>query len=85
MPTCISKAIDTYESTDDLIMIQNGFGTCVVCNKQSNRKGKSDLALHVETHMAGLSYKCKFFPNIVKSRAARNSHVYRKLSVNAIS
>ena len=76
-------SINTYGTTDDLIVSIDGIWRCVVCNKQSNRNLKGDLAAHVETHMAGLSYKCKFCPTIMKSRGARNSHVYRKHSAQS--
>ena len=70
----------TLATTDDMLVFMDGIWKCVVCNKKSNGKRKWDMIAHVETHMEGLSYKCKFCPTIARSRGARNSHVYRKHS-----
>ena len=75
----MKAAIDTFGTTDDMMLLKDGIWRCVVCNKQATRR-KGDLTAHVETHMEGLAYKCKFCPVITKSKGARNTHVYRKHS-----
>ena len=75
----MEAAIDTFGTTDDMMLLKDGIWRCVVCNKQATRR-KGDLTAHVETHMEGLAYKCKFCPVISKSKGARNTHVYRKHS-----
>ena len=74
----------TLATTDDMLVFIDGIWKCVVCNKKSNGKRKWDMIAHVETHMEGLSYQCKFCPTIARSRGARNSHVYRKHSAKAV-
>ena len=78
----MEAAIDTFGTTDDMMLLKDGIWRCVVCNKQATRR-KGDLTAHVETHMEGLAYKCKFCPTITKSKGARNTHVYRKHSAAA--
>ena len=73
---------DTYRTTNDMMVIKDGIWKCVVCNKQAKR-GKADLTAHVETHMEGLAYNCKFCPTISKSKGARNLHNFRKHSAKA--
>ena len=80
----IENNVETFASTDDMLVFTDGIWKCVVCNKQSHGKRKWDLIAHVETHMEGLSYKCKFCPTIAKSRGARNTHVYRKHGTKSV-
>ena len=47
---------------------------CSECNKYS--KTKSNMRMHVETHLEGLSFACKYCGKVCKTRNSRNKHMY---------
>ena len=47
---------------------------CIDCNKYS--KTKANLKKHVEIHIEGLSFSCKFCDKVCKTRNSLNLHVY---------
>jgi len=47
---------------------------CIDCNKYS--KTKANLKKHVEIHITGLSFSCKYCDKVCKTRNSLNRHVY---------
>ena len=47
---------------------------CIDCNKYS--KTKANLKKHVEIHIEGLSFSCKYCDKVCKTRNSLNLHVY---------
>ena len=59
---------------ENMVKIAGGY-SCNICSKRT--KLKSDMKVHVETHMEGLSFPCNTCGNEFRSRDSLRSHIYK--------
>ena len=64
---------DVAISVNDMIVKQDNFWTCTVCQFKSMNRGH--LKEHVETHIEGLEFPCNYCGKIMRSSNAFRQHV----------
>ena len=64
---------DVARSVNDMIVKQDTFWTCTVCQFKS--MNRSHLKEHVETHIEGLEFPCNFCGKITRSSNAFRQHI----------
>ena len=64
---------DVARSVKDMIVKQDNFWTCTVCQFKS--MNRSHLKEHVETHIEGLEFPCNYCEKVMRSSNAFRQHV----------
>ena len=66
---------DVNEKFEELVVNEDNFWKCTVCHKAM--KEKRDMRRHLETHLNGLSFDCKYCGKMHRSSIALRDHIRR--------
>ena len=73
MITQVQVSEETAKKVQKMIKKQDGFWTCLVCHYKSSKN--SHLKEHVETHIKGLQYPCKYCGKVLSTKKAARRHM----------
>ena len=74
-PSFEAQNSDVNEKFEELVVNEDNFWKCTVCHKAM--KEKRDMRRHLETHLNGLSFDCKYCGKMHRSSIALRDHIRR--------